>query len=327
MPSTHSRPFLPRQVVVTGVGLVTPLGGDLVAVHDRLRRGDSGLRPGDDLRHLPDDLAGIVDGPDLRPWLKRRKDRKLMARSAELALAAAGPALGDWSTDPAVRADIGLYVAVGREPPDGGESEPTLAAAHRDGALDQDLLAGPGRDRYPPLLPLKTLPNMALAHVSMNLDISGPNGAWTGRAAAGLVALNAALWAVGEGRCDVALAGAADSLVDLGSARDRLRDGRAGPPGEAAVFLRLEALPLAWDRRAPILAMLEPADPYQPPPGPVIDQLAHHAAMGDCGAADGLLALVREVIEAQRTTTHRTVVLADPDLPPVATRVRAPLAC
>jgi hypothetical protein len=29
-----------------------------------------------------------VDGPDLKPWLRRRKDQKIMARASELALAA-----------------------------------------------------------------------------------------------------------------------------------------------------------------------------------------------------------------------------------------------
>ena len=88
------------------------------------------------------------------------------------------------------------------------EVEACLIASCRDGLLDDALLAGPGRDLYPPLLPLKTLPNMALAHVSINLGLMGENAAWAGEEGAGWTALHAAWWAVAEGRCAAALAGA-----------------------------------------------------------------------------------------------------------------------
>ena len=234
------------------------------------------------LAPLPEASAGVVSGPALRHWLKRRKDRKLLARPAALALPALGAALGDWGGD---RAELGLFVAVGREPPDGGASEDALAAAHRAGRLDIGRLAGPGRDRYPPLLPLKTLPNMALAHASINLDIGGENGAWAGGPEAGLTALREAIYAIVEGRAPAALVGGADSQVDLGSARDRLRMGKAGPPGEAGAAVLLE--PCEGVPATPPLAVLS-----LPGCGPSRALSAHHAALGDCGAADGVLALL-----------------------------------
>lgn len=282
-------------LAVTGLGLVTALGDDPFEVERRLCAGDDGRVPHAPLAALPDPRAALVPGPNLKPWLKRRKDLKLMARPARLALAAAGPALGDWCGD---RRELGLYLGVGREPPgsalDGaiGGPEAALAASARDGRLDPELLAGPGRDRYPPLLPLMTLPNMALAHVAIALGVGGANGVWAGGPEASLRAVAAAWWAVAEGRAPAALAGGTDSLVDLGSARDRLRMGATGAPGEAAAFLRIEPAgraiaPLAWIE-APSAATDAGA-------------FAHRAGLGDCGAADGAIALVLAVVAARRT--------------------------
>ena len=265
-------------VSLTGWGLCTALGSDPREVVEALR----GVAPHAPLSPLPDAAAAVVTGPSLRPWLKRRKDRKLLARPAALALPALGAALGHWAGD---RAELGLFVAVGREPPDGGASEDALAAAHRAGRLDTLRLAGAGRDRYPPLLPLKTLPNMALAHASIHLDIGGENGAWAGGLEAGLMALREGMYAVLEGRAPAALVGGADSQVDLGSARDRLRMGHRGPPGEAGSAVLLE--PFEGEPSSATLAVLSLSGC-----GPVRSLSAHHAGLGDCGAADGVLALV-----------------------------------
>ncbi len=278
-----------REVVVTAVGVCSPLGGAAVAAR-RLREGASALVPSSVLAALPDDRAALVVGPDLRPWLKRRKDGKLLARPAELALAAAGEALAGFDGD---RAALGLFLGVGREPPDSGESEACLAAAWRDGALDEGLLAGPGRDLYPPLLPLKTLPNMALAHVSINLGVLGENGSWAGGIGASWVALGSAWWIVAEGRAEAALAGGADSLTDLGSARDRLRVGALGPPGEAAAWLLLESAEHAARRGARALARLSPLSAEEAEAARDHGLVALRSQVGDLGAAEGatLLAL------------------------------------
>ena len=144
-----------------------------------------------------------------------------MARPSQLALASAAQALSNWSgsTD-----TLGLFVGVGREPGDDGESESALVAAQVDGRVSEAAVAGPCRDLYPPLLPLKTLPNMALAHVSIHLDIRGENGTWCGGPAAGLTALRAAMWALEAGRCSAALVVGADSWTSAGAVRDLLRE-------------------------------------------------------------------------------------------------------
>lgn len=185
------------------------------------------------LRHLPDNRAGVVGGPDLGPWLKRKKDARLLPRAAQLALPAAGVAMREFKGDPE---DLAIFVAVGREPPDEGEAEVSLAAMERHGKLALDLLGGEGKALYPPLLPLRTLPNMVLAHVAIQHGIRGENAAFAGGEEAGEHALRAALNTLAEGRAAHVLVGASYSAVDLASARDRLRLGLTGPPGEGAVF-------------------------------------------------------------------------------------------
>jgi len=274
-----------RAVAVTGLGVVCPIGltPEDVAAAALSRR--SGLTLSADLQHLPDARAGCVERIPIRAWLKRRKDRKLMARASELALAAAGPALHSFVGE---RVDLGLFLGVGREPPDDGESEAALAAAARNGRLDTTQLAGRGRDLYPPLLPLKTLPNMALAHISINLGLMGENGAWAGEAGAGQRAVVSGIRAIEEARLDAALVGGSDSLVGLGSARDRLRMARTGPPGEAGAMLCLEALSVAQSRGAPVLAIVSVGESGRPVP-------SLRPLVGDVGAAAVPLELVAAI--------------------------------
>ena len=298
-------------VVVTGVGFCTALGPE---PHAAIAQGNSAVREHDELHRLPHRRAAPIDAVDLRPWLKRRKDRKLMARPAQLALAAAGIAVQNWSGE---RDTLGLYLGVGREPGDDGESEPALVAAQVDGSLDEHAVAGRCRDLYPPLLPLKTLPNMALAHISIHLDIRGENGAWSGSAASGLIALRAAMWSVRESRCDAALVVAADSWVSVGGVRDLLRMAGGKPilsPGEAGVALLIESGACAQQRDARVLATLDTQQLGAPP----IALLAHAPALGQCHAADALLAVALAVREPN---TAGWVEASEPDQPFIGVRI------
>ena len=296
-------------VFIHGSGLVCALGVDPRAAQQAVDAGRDGLAPHPPIAGIPGpDVAGVVASLDLRRWLKRRKDKKLMARPSQLALPAFGEALGDWPGD---RAELGLYVGVGREPPDDGDSEAALVASARGGALDDALLAGPGRDRYPPLLPLQTLPNLALAHVSIHRGSGGDNGAWAGGPAAGLRAIAAAIHAVEEGRAPAALVGAADSQVDRGSQRDRVRMGLDSPPGEAAAALLLAPQPSAL-----AIALLGPEEARAAASAP-----GHHTALGDCGAADGALAVCLAAARVRETGAPATVALADPGQPALGVRI------
>ncbi len=213
------------------------------------------------LAALPSALAGVVVGPDLVPWLKRRKDARLLPRAAELALPAAGQALFGFDGD---LEELGLFVAVGREPPDEGDAEASIAAMAKDGRLDRARFGDQGRALYPPLLPLRTLPNMVLAHVAIQSGIRGENVCLAGGFEAGVGVWDAANDALASGRCVAALVGAAFSAVDRASARDRHRLGQTEPPGEGAIFVLLvgpavrpEADLRVWRQRVGALGPVE----------------------------------------------------------------------
>lgn len=268
------------RAALLGQGIVCALGTDVDHVRARIRAGHDGLSVlGED--GWPDLRGGRVQGPSLKGVLKRRKDRKLLPRAAALVLPAAVSALGQVSCDPE---EIGIFAAVRREPADTGEADASIAASldPATGTLSVERLAGRGRDLYPPLLPLRTLPNMVLAHVSINLGLRGPADTRAGGPDACVQALRMGIQAVAEGRCPLALVVAADSWVDAGSLRDHARLGRTAPPGEAAAAV-----------------LIGPAQSHGPH---LVDQGAgagaqeqpwsHWAALGQCGAADPLLALV-----------------------------------
>lgn len=300
-----------RAVRVAGWGLQCALGSNVPMVAARLLAGEVGLSPDPLLARMPGpSVAGRVEGPNLRPWLLRRKDKKLMARPSQLALVAFGEALGDHVVD---RAALALHVGVGREPPDQGQAQAALVAAAGPDGLDEVRLAGPGRDLYPPLLPLQTLPNMALAHVSIHLGVHGENGAWAGGPAAGLVAVSEALHDLTEGRADWALAGAADSTVDRGSQRDRLRMGATSAPGEAGA-----ALLLSRDTGFARLRLLTSEEASG-----ASASLAPARQIGDCGAASGMVDLVLAVHRAVATGQPQRVAVADPGQSPIAFEVVA----
>lgn len=271
------------RVAITGVGLQCALGDDPTAVAALLDAGTSGIRPAGDARdRLPGGGIAACD-VDVRPFLKRRKDRKLLPRAAWLAIPAAVDALGDLSRD-----DVGLFLGVGREPPE-DETEAALLAAERDGQLDVERLGREGLQAYPPLASLKTLPNLVLAHVAIQLSLTGEGGTHAGDGAAGLAAVVEGVWAIEEGRCDVVIAGGADSAVHPGRARDLARRGWGTAPGEAAAVFRLERLEAARTRGAPIIATVSTAAAGIGVASEL--RLPHHRGLGCCGAADGALAL------------------------------------
>jgi len=267
------------RVRVAAVGVVCALGSEFEEVQRRLQAGESAIVPCD-ISGAPVPFMGARCVVDERPLLTRRRDRKLFSRAATLLLYAASKALEGWEGD---REELGIFVGVRREPPDTGEAEDAILASASNKALSTALLAEEGRRRYPPLQPLKTLPNMALAHVAIQLGIRGESGVAAGGSAAGVMAVREGIAAVAEGRSPAALVGAADSWLDRGGLRDWARLGLAErPPGEAAVVFRIEP-----EDGCSGLGLLERGEAGA---GRMEQPQEHWSQVGDCGVADGLVA-------------------------------------
>lgn len=271
------------RVAITAMAVRTALGHEPAMVRAAFAQGRSALVEPEDARGGLGIAVAEVE-LDVRPYLRRRKDLKLLPRAAQLAIPAARDALGDL---PGER--VGLFLGVGREPPEDA-TEAAIVASGVDGQLDAERLGRVGLPMYPPLASLRTLPNLVLAHVAIQLGLTGASATCAGRSSAGIAAIVRAAWAVHEGRCEVALAGGADSLTHAALARDEVRQGHDQGVGEAAAILRLESAEHAQRRGAQVLAWLTDARERigQSP----ACEIAHWGAVGRCGAADGALAAI-----------------------------------
>ncbi len=258
-------------ILITGLGLVSAQGLGFDAL-------GSGVGPTEvtsfDTSTMPVRVAYQVSKVKPQPYMLRRKDLKLMSRDARLAVLAAGLAVEDAGISPMEpeswpmnREEIGLFMGVGLEP--GNLTELSLVAAdckREDNSLDLDRLGRESIDLIPPLSALKTLPNMALAHVSINFGLMGPGEALSPWGTSGFAALQAAVESMRRGECEMALVGAADSDVDLGGLTSHARLGYLAPLtdaserdgqslrgdilGEGAVFFVLETRRCAEARGA-----------------------------------------------------------------------------
>ena len=90
-----------RRVVITGMGVVTPVGSDLVTFWDNLKNGVSGIKPVDafDASAYDCRIAGQVRDFDPKEYFSNPKDVRRTDRFAQLAVAAAKMAKIDSGID------------------------------------------------------------------------------------------------------------------------------------------------------------------------------------------------------------------------------------
>jgi 3-oxoacyl-[acyl-carrier-protein] synthase II len=269
-------------VVVTGLGLVTPLGLDLESIWSALAAGRSGVRRFQqyDPSDLPVQIGGEVVDFDARRYLDRKDWKRLapMPRTFHLAAVAAHLAVRSAGNLKEAVDPTRMGVAFGTGTVPGALSELHAACvATYDPAIQTVDLRKWGADGIPLIPPtwmLNHIPNMGACQISIMHNAQGPNNTITSTDIASLLALGEACRTIQDGRADVMLTGGADAkLVTLGLARqisfstlsrrnqspeqacrpfDRGRDGRV--LGEGASVLVVEELEHARRRGATILA-------------------------------------------------------------------------
>ena len=225
-----------ERIVVTGVGLVCPLGDTPGSVFDRILAGESAARHWDDLaaEGFPTSVASrIDDGGELGDDPMRR-GRALAVRAAESAMADAGLSESD-------SPDLAVYVGSTM-----GESAAFEAAARGEAADLDDAASDTFAD-----------------HVAERLRSSGRRRTYGTACAAGNYAIGNAARAIVAGRTERAIAGGVDAfsrIAMLGFARARAmssercrpfdRNRRGMQLGEGAAFVVLERESAARRRRA-----------------------------------------------------------------------------
>lgn len=203
-------------VVITGVGMVTPLGATAPESAAAWQRGESSLlRPSAELAGTPLEEAEIAVLPeiDAAQRLGSRRMLKFMSEAGILAAIAAHDAVADAGiaerTDPT---RIGLYAATGIASANVDDTLPMLEASiDASGQFSCQMLGAQGLAATNPLLSFKMLANMPPCIVSISEHVQGPSyifTPWEGQAGA---AIMEGWHAVSSGEVDAALVGGADA--------------------------------------------------------------------------------------------------------------------
>jgi len=200
--SDHAIVQRPR-VVITGMGMLTPLGSDLEPIWEQLRRGQSGIRriTHFDPSGLPCQIAGEIPDFRVEDYLPAKEARR-MSRASQVALAASIKAVAD------SRLPLPL-------------SEPERVGVYFGtaiGGLERfqeglDTFRNQGLARVNPFTVPSALPNMPAFHVTLNFGALGPNCTITTACATGTQTIGEAVGAIRDGRADVVIAGGTEALI------------------------------------------------------------------------------------------------------------------
>ncbi|GEO25158.1 3-oxoacyl-[acyl-carrier-protein] synthase 2 [Alicyclobacillus acidoterrestris] len=253
-----------RRVVVTGLGVVTPVGNDVPTFWESLLSGKSGIREIDrfDTTDYPTKIAGLVTDFQPERYIDKKEIRH-MDLFTQYAVCAAHEAVehsGLQITDEN-RDRIGVYIGSGI----GGIG--TTLSNYR-------VLLERGPKRVSPFLVPMMISDMAAGQVSIDFGLRGPNSAPVSACATGSHAIGDAFKLIQRGAADAMVAGGAEAaVVDIALAGfsnmkalstrnddptrasrpfDKDRDGFV--MGEGAGILVLEDLEFAQRRGANILA-------------------------------------------------------------------------
>ena len=263
-------------VVLTGVGVISPLGHTPQAMHAALCAGTIAPKPVTrfDASPFPSAMGGVVSDFDPKAWVENRKNLKLMTPPVLYGLAGVKLALADaaLAADAVAPERLGLFVGAGMA---FGELSDLVPAVERgradDGSWDAARFAREGMPSVNPLWLLKGLSNNVLGYASAQHDARGINQNYCNTGVGALHAVGEAAWALAEDRADVLVAGGADSAVNpehftgfgrlgvlsqAGATRpfDQRHDGFV--PGEGAAFFVLEREAFARARGARVLARI-----------------------------------------------------------------------
>ncbi len=280
-----------REIVITGMGVVSPIGIGAEAFWRSLCEGRSGVRrlalfDGGD---LPPPIGAEVIDFEPKRFVRPRKSLKVMSRDIQLAFAAADMACRQAATGAKVIDPERLGVVFGADmiACDLSELHPAFTKCVVDGRFDFARWGPSAMAEMFPLWMLKYLPNMPACHIGIAQDARGPNNSLTLGEASSLAALCEATRILQRGQADVMIAGGAGCRIhptiwayrrayhlservdDPASAVrpfDAERDGMVY--GEGAGALVLEGRSHAEARGAPILGRIGGfAAGFEPQPG------------------------------------------------------------
>jgi len=267
-----TKTFEMNRVVVTGLGVVSPLGVGARKSWENLIEGNSGASRIEDPKFssIPSKVACYV--PETKDGFVvsekfSKSEQERMSRSMLFGLVAAEEAFKDAKWSPKTESEkmiTGVSVGMG------------MVDLEYIGGCHLELEAGKGRRISPYFVP-RILPNLSAGHISIAHGLMGPNLSCSTACATGSHAIADAFRMIERGDCSVMLAGGVDACINplayMGFSRaralstkyndepqtasrpfDKGRDGFV--MGEGAGVMVLESLQHARERNASIYCEL-----------------------------------------------------------------------
>jgi 3-oxoacyl-[acyl-carrier-protein] synthase II len=192
-----------RRVVVTGLGLITPLGVGVEKSWNALIRGESGIRKITrfDASAFPTQIAGEVEGFNPEDYIEPKEIKK-MDRFIHFGVAAAIMAIDDsgLKIDEKNAGRVGVIVGAGM----GGL--PAIEHYHK-------ILLEKGPKRITPFFIPMLIINLAAGQISIRLGAKGPNSSPATACATGSHAIGDAFKIIQRGDADAMLAGGTESVI------------------------------------------------------------------------------------------------------------------
>jgi len=192
-----------KRVVVTGLGVITPVGNDVSAMWDSLIHGTSGITriTAFDAAPFESQLAGDVKGFDPAQYLAA-KEIKRTERFVQFAVAASKQAVADSGLDASSINPFRAGVLIGS----GMGSLSLIEEQERT-------LQAKGPSKLSPFMIPMMIANMAPGQVAISLGFKGPNSCTATACASGAHGVGEAFRIVQYGDADIMLAGGTESCV------------------------------------------------------------------------------------------------------------------
>ncbi len=255
-----------RQVAITGMGLVTPIGHTIEEFWSNLKSGKSGVDKITkfDSSMLPTQIAAEIKGFDPLEYIEKKQVRR-MDLSQQYAIVGAGKALKDSgiNLDSIDRERAGVVIGSGVGGMETFEKQQTV-------------IIKDGPSRVSPFFVPMMIADMAAGMVSIHFGLKGPNFATVSACASSSHAIADSFCLIQRGSADIIVSGGVEASVTLtafaGFCAARALSTRNNEPkrasrpfdkdrdgfvmGEGAAILILEELQHAKARGAKIYAMV-----------------------------------------------------------------------
>lgn len=252
------------QTVITGIGILSPIGIGLDEIWDSLLHGKSGIAKVEHLAHIPtpDCVAGEVRGFTVtsarKEYLKaQRKSIKVMCREIQLGVASANLAIAnsglDMDTIDHGRLGVDFGANLMFSPPEvlRDASWECVNEGDAERRFQFDRWGHEGLPKMEPLWLLRYLPNMPACHIGISADARGPNNSITLDEASGNLVLGETIRIIRRGGADIMISGTTGTrLHPVKSMHAKMWDELATEPADATKRCR----PFDADRRGEVVA-------------------------------------------------------------------------